>query len=317
MEISTYMAADEAKVIALWNRCLPEDVVDRDNFYKRVICDVNFDPRLFLIAWDGCEPVGFIYGTMRQVPDEAAGLQVGTAWLVMMGVAPEYRRHGLGRQLYYELEARLSEKCKAANHDLLKIELGAYSSNYFIPGADFTNYPGCVEFFKAMGYSEKGNCVSMDINLHGYRTPPKYLERKADLERAGYVFKTMELQDCLPTFDFLRRDFPYWLPVVRENVLHRIETIEIVYNPQGEVKGYAMSAMDGTPERFGPFGVSPSEQGTGLGGLLFHNLVSNMIKRRIFYTRFMWTGGRNIDIYSTWGMKVFRTYTTMEKILKG
>jgi hypothetical protein len=74
-----------------------------------------------------------------------------------------------------------------------------------------------------------------------------------------------------------------------------------------------MRAFDGTEERFGPFGVNPAHQGVGLGGVLFHEMMNQLVGQRIFYTWFLWTGGRNLDIYGTWGMKVYRTYTMMGK----
>jgi hypothetical protein len=73
--------------------------------------------------------------------------------------------------------------------------------------------------------------------------------------------------------------------------------------------------MDGTGERFGPFGVKPSLQGIGLGAVLFHGMMENLVENRIFYTYFLWTGGRNLDIYGTWGMKVYRTYAMIGRVI--
>jgi len=309
MVVRNYTAVDEAAAIELWNRCLTSDTVDKNNFYRRVVCDINFDPDQYLVAEEGEKLLGFAYGTKRRVPDEAAGMQQDKAWLVAMGVDPTHRRKGVGTALLTALEAALMASGAKT------IDVGPYPNNYFFPGVDQSAYGSGEAFLASRGYTSKGTCASMDMNLRGYETPERYLEKKAKLEAAGYKFGSLKLQDCVPVFDFLHKNFPYWLPNVRENILQGRgeETIQLAWNPNGEAVGFAMRAMDGTPGRFGPFGVASTEQGTGIGGVLFDNLITDMIKCRIFYTWFLWTGGRNLDIYGTWGMKIYRTYMMMSK----
>jgi len=306
MIIRPLIASDVQNSITLWNLCLTEDSINEKNFYNRIICDINFNPNLYLLAEENGELVGFAYGTKRIAQDEVVGLQTNMAWIVAMGVAPQHRRKKYGTELVRALEAALNVQ---------KIELGAYATNYFFPGVDEKHYAGGIDFFKSLGYAASHTSVSMDLNLRDYQTPQKYLDKKAKLEESGYIFRSLLLNDTLPALEFLRKEFPAWLPAVRENILRGRgeETIQLAISPQGKVVGFAMRAMDGTDGRFGPFGVCQSQQGTGLGGVLFHNLISDMIKRRIFYTWFLWTSGRNLDIYATWGMKIYRTYMMMEK----
>ncbi|MCL2286083.1 MAG: GNAT family N-acetyltransferase [Firmicutes bacterium] len=311
MIIRIYTAQDEQAAIKLWNASLTEDRINKENFYTRIICDVNFDPHLYLLAEENGELIGFAYGTKRRVPDEGVGLQPENGWLVAMGCSPNHRRKGVGSALVRTLENEFVMR------GVKKLDVGAYATNYFFPGVDQKAYAVGVEFFKSLGYADKGICCSMDLNLREYETPARYLHRKAKLEYDGYTFGGFRMENCLPLFDFMNAYFPYWLPNIRENILRGRgeESIQLAWNPKGEVVGFAMRAMDGTPGRFGPFGVANDQQGTGLGGVLFHNLVSDMVERRIFYTWFLWTGGRNLDIYATWGMKVYRSYCMMGKVL--
>jgi len=313
MIIQKLQAKDDRVAIELWNVCLPEDTINADNFYCRIICDVNFDPELYLLAInpESNEPMGFVYGTMRRIPCEVAGMQPENAWVVAMGVAPKYRRKGVGTKLLSTLHDKLKSR------GIKKVDIGTYTTNYFFPGVDQKNYTEGVDFLKTMGYSDNGVCASMDLNLREYRTPEKYLNKKQELINKGYTFGNFKMEDCLHVFDFLRQHFPYWLPNVRENIVRGRgqESIQLAWDASGQVVGFAMRAMDGTPGRFGPFGVASSQQGTGLGGILFHNLVTDMIQRRIFYTWFLWTGGRNLDIYATWGMERYREYTIMGRDL--
>ncbi|MCL2405562.1 MAG: GNAT family N-acetyltransferase [Defluviitaleaceae bacterium] len=303
MTIRSYKAQDGCATLRLWNVSLKEDKLNKENFYTRIICDANFDPSLFLLAEEAGEVIGFIYG--------AKGANAEKAYIVAMGVCPAHRRKGIATELVNKLESTV--KALGAK----SLDIGNYAVNYFFPGIDEKNYKTAIAFFSSLGYEEKGTCSSMDMSLREYETPAKYVERKQKLESEGYTFGSFTWEDSLPMFEFFREHFPHWLGGARSNVLrgNGHETIQLARNPKGEVVGYAMRAGDGTPGRFGPFGVAESEQGTGLGGILFHNLISDMVERRIFYTWFLWTGGRNLDIYGTWGMKKYRNYTIMGKVL--
>jgi len=309
MNIREYWAADEELAINLWNKCLPADQIDKHNFYKRIVYDVNFDPANYLLAFVDDVPLGFMYCTRRTVPDEIGGMEPDKGWIVAMGVHPDCRRQGVGGALVKAAEEKLS----AAG--VKYTDLGTYPANYFFPGVDKGEYGDGVHFFESMGYVTRGECCSMDIHLHGYRYPEKYKEKKRAAEFLGYRIKPYEDADALPLFRFMRDSFPHWLPNARDCMRSGKagERIILAKDKAGDVAGFVMRAMDDTEERFGPFGVKQDLQGLGLGSILFHEMMLDMARRRIFYTYFLWTGGRNLDIYASWGMKVYRTYNLMGK----
>jgi len=310
MTIRSYSVQDEVDdIIALWNASLPQDMIDQSNFCKRVVFDINFDPDLFLIAEEDGNKIGFAYGVRIRVPD--ATVEPDRAWVLAMGVHPKCRRKGVGSALLSALEKAI------AGRGAKTISLGAYPANYFFPGADEEAYGDSIAFFKKFDYVESDKSVSMDLHLRGYQTPAKYVESKAKLLEKGFTFTPFRLRDSMPTYEFLNEFFPHWLPNVRGNILagRGENTIIVAWDVSREVVGFVMRATDGAEERFGPFGVKPYLQGEGIGGVLFHEMMESMVAQRIFYTYFMWTGAKNIDIYKQWGMKVYRTYTMMDKVL--
>ena len=334
MFIRSYEPNDEALAIHLWNDALPMDQINKENFYRRIIYDINFDPAKYFLLFDGKEPAGFLYCTKQLASDggevgvagvggvagdkdgggssaDASGGAPVKGWIVAMGVLRGYRRRGAGQQLITAAEALL--KSEGAN----QIIVGAYAENYFCPGVDKINYHDGVCFFQSMGYSAGGECCSMDISLRDYVYPEKYKDKRRDLESQGYIFKLYEACDTIPLRRFMRECFPHWLPNVRDCLLsgRASERLILAIDKGGDAVGFVMRAMDGTEERFGPFGVNPNFQGIGLGSILFAEMMQSMIERRIFYTYFLWTSGRNLDIYSSWGMKIYRSYCMMEKTI--
>ena len=312
MDIRQYNAQDANTVCRLWNESMVQDQINMDNFYRRVVYDLNFDPGKLLIAEQDGEALGFAYSVKRRFPDEVAGLQEEQAWIPALGVKPSARGKGVGQALL-ELTGE-----KLLNEGAKKIDVGPYPSNYICPGVDINAYSSGVRFFSSGGYEKKSESCSMHMNLRGYQTPAKYVEKKKALEAGGYRFKPYEAADALSLFAFVKEDFSWWLPDVRSSILAgRAEKNMILAQEAatGATVGFVMRAMDGTPERFGPFGTKPSMQGKGIGTVLFHDMMENMVRDRIFYTFFLWTGGRNLDIYATWGMSIYRTYAMMSKTL--
>ena len=320
MVIRAYGPEDDTPAINLWNACLPADQIDRENFYNRIIYDVNFNPSYYLLAFDGDEtatdrksprPIGFIYFTRRVIPDEISGLEAEKGWIVAAGVRPGYRMRGAGRALVEKAESLL------ADAGVKEIDVGTYATNYFCPGVDKNAYARGVRFFESLGYIKRGECCSMDIGLHDYVYPEKYVEKRGKLEERGYKIIPYVARYAVPLFNFIRECFPHWLPNVRACALSgkAPDRMIIASDRAGNVVGFVMRAMDGSEERFGPFGIKPELRGIGLGSLLFHEMMLSMNRRRIFYAYFLWTSGRNLDIYASWGMKIYRTYCLIGKNL--
>jgi ribosomal protein S18 acetylase RimI-like enzyme len=312
MNIREYQAADAGKLCGLWNKCLPLDRLNPANFYQRIIYDVNFDPGALLIAETNNEFAGFIYAVKRRVADEVYGMEPEQGWIAAMGTEPSSQKQGIGKALLAEAEKKLF------GAGVKRIDVGPYTTNYICPGVDRENYAAGLRFFKKNGYREGNDSYSMHMSLRGFRVPDRYVERKKALAAEGYSFGAFDPRDAPDLFAFLRGHFIQWLPDVRRSILagRAEKTLILARDKQGKTAGFALRAMDGTDERFGPFGVNPSLQGMGLGGVLFHEMMEDMAANRIFYTYFLWGDGRNPEIYSTWGMKAYRTYAMLYKDIR-
>ena len=135
MRIRAFLESDEEAVIQLWERCrLTRPWNDPRKDIARKL-GVRRD--LFLVA----EEAGEIIGSVMIGYDGHRG------WINYLAVAPDFRRHGLGRRLMDEAEARLlREGCP-------KVNLQVRAEN-----------PEVVAFYQRLGYAIEES-VSMGKRL--------------------------------------------------------------------------------------------------------------------------------------------------------
>jgi mycothiol synthase len=97
LELRSYEAGDAETVRAALNEAFATDPfshpVTESNFREFFLRQRGFDPRLWLLAWDGAELAGFALAFPSNGADESVG------WVGNLGVRPAWRRRGLGTAL--------------------------------------------------------------------------------------------------------------------------------------------------------------------------------------------------------------------------
>ena len=140
MTIRSYTTTDAPTVINLWNTCLPADMINEENFYKRVICDINFDLNLFLLAEKAGELLGFAYGARRNDDIREAylySLKISVAAMLVIAAATALFAEYITMMFTYgedsaHLHDGLTEFLRIACLFLPFIALGAVSSSLFL-----------------------------------------------------------------------------------------------------------------------------------------------------------------------------------------
>ena len=110
MKIVTYEQKYEKAVTALWNRTLHADPITVEKFRRQALFDENFDPSLCYVALEEEQPVGFCLGMRRKFPYMERGLEPERGWIVVMFVAEEFQRRGIGTALANRAEEDRSEE---------------------------------------------------------------------------------------------------------------------------------------------------------------------------------------------------------------
>ena len=142
LQIRPFQWADEEAVVSLWRRC--HLVRNWNDPHRDIRRKLEVRPDLFL--------VGLI--KERIVACVMAGYEGHRGWLNYLAVAPEHRRHGLGRRIVAEAERLL----RAAGCP--KINLQIRRSNREV-----------IEFYRRLGYSIDA-VVSMGKRLE-HDGPPR------------------------------------------------------------------------------------------------------------------------------------------------
>jgi len=135
MIIREYSPADETAVVALWERCnltRPQNNPGLDIQRK-----LKVNPELFLVGLTDDRIVATVIG----------GYEGHRGWINYLGVDPEYRRRGIGKQIMRAVE----EKIRAMGSP--KINLQVRSDN-----------AGVVKFYEAIGYRVEDR-ISMGMRL--------------------------------------------------------------------------------------------------------------------------------------------------------
>ncbi|MDY0410209.1 GNAT family N-acetyltransferase [Paracerasibacillus soli] len=83
-----------------------------------------------------------------------------------------------------------------------------------------------------------------------------------------------------------------------------------------KVVGFCIfGGYEGVPDRFGPFGVDPDEQGKGLGKILLNICLKQMKAESLHGAWFLWTGEKSSAgyLYKKTGFEITRTFHVMKK----
>jgi len=311
IKIRSYEPADIHDVVPLLNRCLPADEMNSEVFQRKVLLDINYNPRGTLVALDGDKVVGFGLGIVRRYPNEDSAPDFDRSYITLLAVDEAYRRQGIGRSILALLDAYFREsKCVGT-------WVCFYAPNYFSCGIDVNAYPEGLEFFKAMGFAEVMRPQSMDANLVRFSTPDWVNEKEKALQ-GKVTFEPYRPELILPLLDWMRADFPGdWQRFAREAMTNitlgvaRPDSVWIAHE-KGKVLGYCQHDNNC---RFGPFGVSSAERGRGIGAILLCKILHAMRQKGLHNAWFLWTDDKVGKLYhDAGGFEESRRFALLKKV---
>ncbi|MGW1378210.1 GNAT family N-acetyltransferase [Streptomyces sp. NPDC002446] len=309
--LRAFRPGDGPSLLAAWSRSAPDDPISADRFRTLILLDPNFDPEGLRVAESGGRIVGAAYAVRRRTPLSGTDLEPADGWLLFFFVEPPHRRAGLGRRLLTDALDWLR------GHGRTRVGFAPYTPNYVLPGLDRAAYPEAGRLLDRLGFRLRYEAAAMDRSLVGYRMPDAVRRHEQDLAARGFRFGTPSDDDLVDLVHLAAEEFsPDWARAIRRCLTGGapLERIVIARAPDGRLAGWAMhGGYDGTPERFGPFGVREELRGAGLGKVLLHRTLERMRALGVHGAWFLWTGetspaGR---LYRASGFATTRTFEVL------
>jgi GNAT superfamily N-acetyltransferase len=323
MSIRQFRPGDGAAIAAAWTAAAPADPVTHQRLVDLVLLDRNFDPAGLFIAVDdsavddardeaaagGPTVIGAAYAVRRRIAFDGDDLEPTQGWIPFFFVRPDHRGRGIGRELLTAAMAWLK------GHGRSRVTFSSYTPNYFLPGLDEDRYPAAARLMASLGFSTDYRAVAMYRSLEGYVMPEAARERIATLRRRGFRFGSPTAEELTEIIEVASAEFnPDWGRAIREATLAGLGQDRIlgVWDGDGRALGWAMfGTYEAVTDRFGPFGVLPTERGLGLGEALLHLTLERMRACEAHSAWFLWTdetspAGR---LYAKTGFTVTRTFS--------
>ncbi|MEH7222299.1 GNAT family N-acetyltransferase [Bacillus sp. JJ1566] len=314
VEYRHYQSGDEKQIVELWNQSLWKDPITSKRFRNLVLLDANFDPAGMRLAFENNKLIGCVYAVRRLLPMFGTDLEPDNGWIPFFFVDKSHQRTGVGAQLMKEAISFLKENnCK-------HVFFSSYAPNYIMPGIDETAYPEAYQFLQAEGFTKLYSPIAMDRNLVDFKLSDEIKELVKQREEEGYTFTKAEDKDLYDVIQFANLKFnPDWGRAIREGVLQGLPMERILVARQDDkIVGFCIyGGYEQVPDRFGPFGVDPEQQGKGLGKILLHLCLQNMKSESLHGAWFLWTGEKTSAgyLYKKTGFTITRTFHVMKKDL--
>lgn len=312
VEYRHYQSGDEIQIVDLWNQTLWKDPITSKRFRNLVLLDANFDPDGLRLAFENDKLIGCVYAVRRLLPMFGTDLEPDNGWIPFFFVDKSYHRSGVGARLMEEAIQFLKENNRK------HVFFSSYAPNYIMPGIDEDAYPEAYQFLQAQGFTKLYSPIAMDRNLVDYKLTDDIKELVKQREDEGYTFTKAEDKDLYDVIQFANLKFnPDWGRAIREGVLQGLPMERILVARQGDkVVGFCIyGGYEQVPDRFGPFGVDPEQQGKGLGKILLHLCLQNMKAESLHGAWFLWTGEKTSAgyLYKKTGFEITRTFHVMKK----
>ncbi|MBE3599081.1 MAG: GNAT family N-acetyltransferase [Limnochordaceae bacterium] len=290
------------QLAALWEEAVPGERLPEEVLRERLLEDPDCDLSLWLAARHGGRLVGAAVGVVR--PDPAGGKPAG--YVQFLAVTPAFRRQKVASRLLDELERRLVSKGVRA--------IRAFDSapSYLWPGIDVQFTPALC-LFERRGYALRSYEFNMKVDLIRPLAAPPEKERRQALEQAGIAVRRLRPEDEASLGDWMLRTWgPHWAYEVGV-ALRRQPPAGFVAVQDGQWIGFAVYDS-GRPGWFGPMGVEPRWQGTGLGIELCVRCFEDMAQRGYTEAQIAWAGPRCFYARKL-GASISRVFARMEKVV--
>ena len=281
----------------------------QDLFHQVVSGHAFYRPGDHFVAESGGEVVGFA-ATQVLRPEPLPERQGGIA---ILGVAPQWRRQGIGTALHNAALQRLQET------GMTSAALGGGGMYRFWPGIP-DNLPDVKGFFEKMGWEAFHPCCDLVRHLADFEIPAS-LQQRMTLE--GIDLHPAAPAEMPAVLAFEHIEFPFWYREYAYRVAlgdgHEVLTAWdahkglvgtlLMFTPQSKILGVNVlwkELLGPDLGGMGAVGVALSERGRGIGIALVAWASAELKQRQVGNALIDWTG--LVDFYGKAGYQPWRWY---------
>lgn len=282
---------------AIAQRAFVYDPLDEALVREKSIGAPDWDPELGIVAHDEeGAPVGFIAGCLGARGPETRG------WVRLLAVEPSRQRRGVGSALLQALEPRLAERGARS--------VGVFDGPlYLTPGIDFRNTAAYC-FLEKRGYQVKAVRKSLRCALGP--EPFEVEPGRRAFARNGVEVRRATAADAGAIDRWLGRLFPGWRFEVAQCLRNDPPTYHGAWRGGAPIGFAAYHGMNKTWPHFGPMGVEPGQRRAGLGRLLLHLCLNDLLGLGWDWAIIPWVGP--IPFYhKACGAVIDRVFWSFEK----
>ncbi|MBC7255046.1 MAG: GNAT family N-acetyltransferase [Chloroflexi bacterium] len=238
---------------------------------SRTLGDPTCEPDLLLLAHEDGQIVGSVLGCVRG--------EMGVVKL--FGVAPAFRRRGIGSRLFDEIEARFRAR------GLKRVRIAGVGPNYFTPGVD-VRATEAITFLMARGY-ETNRIAIVDMQVDLDVAPLEVDDAFERLAAQGIILRRAAPSEVEEIAAFARDAFnEAWQVEVLEAGQAEPPTLFAAFEGSRCIAFAAYDAVG--PRYFGPTGTLPEYRQRGIGTALLRLCLSAMRARGDRIAHISWAG---------------------------
>lgn len=323
MQIIRLNNENEEKVRMLFNSIAQNEIVHKrlseDRFNELFIAESSGLEKINFIASDYDKVVGFANACYKA--------DTNTGYITFVAVEISRRRDGIGRALLHQLEQELYN---LSNSAIEKYEISFFNPinlEWCVPNTpehDHPNAPGvdvasdAYLFFKNCGYRDTAYQNSFYQPLHDFELSSSIKQRIDGLSKHELAITYYD-KDRHFGLDELFTDLgnEQW----REIIMANLDTYPILLaEHNGKAVGFTgpLYVQPSGRGYFAGIGVHSEYRKYGLGKALFSSLCLSLKDLGAGYMT-LFTGETNParNIYEEAGFKIVRSWTDMERIIKG
>lgn len=294
VELGT-LGADRVDQLAdLVRVCGLDSWIDEAALMRYMLQDPTSPPEMRLLAFRAGELCGFC----------GAALRDGQAYVQLFGVAPPFRRQGIGSQLFGEIEAR------ALARGIQQVQVTGVPGGYFYPGVPL-DATAAICLLERRGYhTDRVSRIDMDVDLLAADLDTR--EGARALERQGISVRRASPGEVPEIVHFAEQHFSRAWGLEAAGADGPEPTLFAAWY-QGQVVGFAVYDTLGHA-RFGPTGTRPDMRQRGIGSVLLKRCMQAMRDRGDRHAQIIWVGPIGFYARSV-GARIHRAYWSFSKDL--